>query len=179
MKKSQKKNNKRTNNKQNKNIKNKDKHKRELFILKIVGTFLKFAPILFLGYLYIVSLSTGQQMFQPVIENPDMTISFIVIMLGPFSGICCDFVLRSFSENKNILLSEIILGIIALSQMMAFNIIPAIFIVYVIYKLYDGETFDLNVIKVQLKDKNGIISLLISIFILFISIACSYVRMKI
>lgn len=155
-----------------------DKPKHEIFILRIVTLFLEITPILFVIYLYINSLQTGEMIFKQVIENPNMTIAFITSMLAPFSGICCDYSLKNLENDKNLLLSEIILGLVALGQIALFNLIAAFPIIYVMYKVFDKKKIDFNKFKIEIKKKKALSNLAISIFTMFVVIICTYVRTK-
>ncbi|MBW6410762.1 hypothetical protein [Clostridium weizhouense] len=157
---------------------NKDKYKHEFLILRIITLFLEMTPILFLIYLYINSLQTGEMIFKQVIENPSMTIAFITSMLAPFSGICCDYSLKNLENDKNLLLSEIILGLVVLGQIVLFNLIAAFPIIYVMYKVFDKKKIDFNKFKIEIKNKKAIGNLAISVFTMFIVIICTYVRMR-
>ncbi|SFD06131.1 hypothetical protein [Clostridium uliginosum] len=165
---------------QKKNNKKKKKVvKRELSILKIVTIFLKVTPIFFLIYLYITSLTSGEKILTPIINNPSITIAFIAAMLGPFCGICCEIAGNNIKEKNNIIFSEILLGTIALSQLIVLNIILAGVIVYIMYKSYDGSKINFNNFKDGLKEKKNLRGLIISIFIVSISIICTYLMIKI
>ena len=155
------------------------KEKKEIFILKTVTIFFKITPVLFLIYLYIISRTSGAEIFAPVIEDMNMTIAFITAMLGPFCGICCQSAYDNIKENKNVLFAKTILAVIALSQVILLSLIPFCGIAYVLYKLHDGFKIDFNKLKMQLKEKKSIQSLVISVFTIFVAIVCAYVRRKV
>jgi hypothetical protein len=152
--------------------------KKEVFILKTVTIFLKVTPVLFLIYLYVISKINGGEIFTPVMLNINMTIAFITAMLGPFCGICCQVAYDNLKVNHNVLFAKTMLVVIALSQMILFNLIPFCGIAYVLYKLHDGFKIDFNKLKIQLKEKKSIQSSVISAFTIFVAIVCAYVRIK-
>lgn len=152
---------------------------REFIMFKIASVFFKLTPILFVVYLYFNSTMTGTDFLTPLTENINITIIFIVAMLGPFCGICVDTAIDNLREKKNIRFSKILLGVIALSQLVAGNMIGVALLGVGLYRAENGPKINFNEFKGQLKERKSRTSITICTFVVIISIVCRYAIAKI
>lgn len=151
---------------------------KEFLILKAATIFFKATPILFIIYLYINSAINGTDFFTLLFENSYKTVIFIVAMLGPFCGISTQITVDNLRDKKNIRFSKIILGTIAISQLVAGNMVGGGLVAVGLYKTDNGPKVNFKEFKEQLKGKKSFISIITSAFVIVISFVCRYAMIK-
>lgn len=137
------------------------------------------APILFVSYLYLQSNRVNQSFFTPIINEPIITIMFVVAMLNPFCGLLTKFALQDLKVLKQDKLSLVTLQMMAVSQMLAGNIFGSMALWLGLYKhrkTYGNLCDDCTL---YVKNKGSVIKLSGSIAVLSLSLLCTFFLIKI
>lgn len=148
-------------------------------IFKITIFFFNMVPILFISYLYIMSLQVSQPIFHPVKEEPIMTIMFVIAMLNPFFGLLTKVVFTDLLYDSYIKFSLLELRMLVISLIMIGNIFGSIALMVCMHKVRKENQLLINSSVLDWKTKGIRIRLAGNIVIMFLSVLCFFFLIRI
>lgn len=170
-----KKNQKNQNKPTKKEIEAKEKElKKKYFPLNLAKYVLFIIPIVYIIYLYTLTMAKGEKFYQPVLDDTRTTVMFVIAMLAFFSGAICKYAIKDLKEGKNITSNKVALNIIAIAQIVTGNIITSGLIWGGLYRIRkdNGVKFGSKEFLAELK--SGIVNIIGAIIILLLVILCIY-----
>lgn len=148
-------------------------------IFKITIFFFNMVPILFISYLYTMSLQVSQPIFHPVKEEPIMTIMFIIAMLTPFFGLLTKVIFTDLLYGSYIKFSLLELRMLVISLIMIGNIFGSIALMVCMHKVRKENRLLINSSVLDWKAKGIGIRLAGNIAIMFLSVLCFFFLIRI
>lgn len=128
-------------------------------------------PLIFLICLYVISIISGDGVFNPVFMDSKLTLAFIISMIGIFCGYICNRSVKALKDKKDTDSVKRNLMIIAISQGLVANVFGLALVGFAIIKTFKIKSFkDLNIKKIITSEMN--LDSIFSLFILFLSAMC-------
>ena len=128
-------------------------------------------PLIFLTCLYVISIISGDSVFNPVFMDSKLTLAFIISMIEIFCGYVCNRSVKALKDKKDIDSVKRNLMIIAISQGLVANVFGLVLVGFAIIKTFKIKSFkDLDIKKIVTSKIN--LDFIFSLFILFISAMC-------
>lgn len=140
-----------------------------------LGKYILFVvPVIYIFYLYSISMATGEKFYQPIIEDTKTTVMFVLAMLAFFCGAICKYAIKELREGKNITSNKVALHIIALSQIATGNIITSGLIWGGLYRIRKIKGVKLKSKEFLIELKSGLPNIIGSLIILALVLLCVY-----
>ncbi|MFX3625073.1 MAG: hypothetical protein ACE3JP_13840 [Ectobacillus sp.] len=136
-------------------------------------------PAIFISYLYLLSLRASLSFFTAIIEDPIITIMFVIAMVYPFCGALTGIAVNDLQNQKHIKLSRFILKMMAVSQLLIGNVFGSLALSLGLYKQWKEQRQQLQQYELQLKDKGARIRLFGNIAAFLLTVLCSILLIKI
>lgn len=153
--------------------------KKKFFPLNLAKYILFIVPIVYIIYLYSITASKGEKFYQPVLDDPKITVMFVLAMLAFFCGTILKYVIRDLEEGKNVTSNKISLNIIALAQLATGNIIASGIIWGGLYRIRKDKGAKINSVEFKEDLKHGLVNIIGAIIILLLVLLCVYFMSKV
>ncbi|MEN1938595.1 hypothetical protein AAIE21_24380 [Paenibacillus sp. 102] len=147
--------------------------------LQIATYFFYIVPILFTIYLYIMSLASGTSFFAPIVQEPMVTVMFVIAMLNPFFGALIHVTIQDLKKATYVKESLVVLSMIATAQILIGNIFGSAIVWLGVYRQWKYNRTKYESTLEYASDRGGFFKIIGGILLFSLSLICLVLLIKI